>query len=151
HHMATLSAELHCLHVMNGTVGALCADDNVDGAGHPEENCELSNTGFPFSARQWSLLHGCDTPARQEYPARDEHKTENEDHRYKNEHHYSDVRVAGVAAELHRQYEQPGEASGGHQGHSQHAYPVAGEQYEKGSFWIVAHCRYPQGSREEVV
>jgi hypothetical protein len=47
---------------------------------------------------------------------------------------YPDIRVVGVAAKLDRQDEQPGEARGSYQSHSQHADPIARQQDQYGTF-----------------
>src|SRR5208337_4422576 len=56
-----------------------------------------------------------------------------------NKDNNADVRIIGVTSKLDRQNEQPGEPRGRYKSNSQHADPVAGQKYEYGTFWIIAH------------
>jgi hypothetical protein len=104
HDMAALPAELDRLHVLDGSVGSLCADDDVDCRSHGEEDREFPKIGAPVLTDGESFL---DSLPGEENTHGDQHQARYEDNWDDDKDENADVRIAGVSSNLGRQNEEP--------------------------------------------
>jgi hypothetical protein len=122
--MATLSAELDCLHVLDGSIGSLCADDDVHRSSHSEEDRKSPKIYTPVLADRESFL---DSPSGKENTHGDQQQTSYEDNWDDDKDENADVRIAGMASNLEWQDEEPGKTGRGYECDAQHANPICGE------------------------
>jgi hypothetical protein len=100
HHMTALPAELWRFHVLNRTVCALCANDDVSGGGHSEEDRKLPNVCSTVPGYPQVMFGATDAPPGKEHAKRDQDEAGNEDNRDQNKDNDADVGIAGVPSKL---------------------------------------------------
>ncbi len=120
-----------------GTVGSLGPDHDVDRCSYGKEYRQSSNVSLPVRRRQTGRSRCVCAPGKRRGQSKSGRRRRRLESRMKDDD--ADVGIAGVSSKLDWECEQPGEAGRRHQGDTQHAHPMTGEQHEYRALWIVAH------------
>src|SRR5262249_29691848 len=126
HHVASLAAELHGLHVLDRAVGELGAHDHVHERGRAQEVGEPPQRGLAVGDLDLQPL--AHAPAGEEHADRHEDEPVHEDDRDHDEDDDADVRVRHVAPHLEGKDEEPGDEARRHEEEPEHAEPMARDQ-----------------------